>query len=109
MGELKAGVCKDKGWGVLVCFSVQFVVFDTIVKTDDSNSENTLYIHWKYHPGDIGNRHIREIYNNTPRNNDGFQHMRLAVSRPKYLRHLLCKTELPTNPGQDEPDIQKTL
>ena len=82
---------------------------NTHSKTDDPNADNTLYIHWKYHPGDIGNRHIREIYNNTLRNNDGFQHMRLAVSRPKNLRDLLCKSDLPTIPGQDASDIQKKL
>jgi len=82
---------------------------NTIVKTDDSNSENTLYIHWKYHPGDIGNHCIREIYSNTLQNKGRFQYMRLAVSRPRNLRDLLCKTDLPTIPGQDVTDIQKKL
>jgi len=35
--------------------------------------------------------------------------MRIAVSRPINLRDLLCKTDLPTIPGQDASDIQKTL
>jgi hypothetical protein len=35
--------------------------------------------------------------------------MRLAVSRPKNLRDLLCKSDLPTIPGQDASDIQKKL
>ena len=35
--------------------------------------------------------------------------MHLAVSRPRNLRDLLCKTDLPTIPGQDVTDIQKKL
>jgi hypothetical protein len=35
--------------------------------------------------------------------------MHLAVSRPRNLRDLLCKTDLPIIPGQDATDIQKKL
>jgi hypothetical protein len=35
--------------------------------------------------------------------------MHLAVSRPRNLRDLLCKTDLPIIPGQDATDIQNKL
>jgi len=78
-------------------------------KTKDSDEDDTLYIHWRYHPSDIGKRKIREIYNNTLKDNDGFKKMRLAISRPKNLRDLLCKTDLTMIPGNNVSDILSCL
>jgi hypothetical protein len=64
-------------------------------KTTNNNDENILYIHWRHHPHNINKSTIREIYNNTLKGNDSFNQMRLAVSRPKNLRDILCQTRLP--------------
>jgi len=59
------------------------------------NSNNTLFIHWEYHPGTITNRKIRQIYNEAIHKVDNFDQMRIALSRPKNLRDLVCNSKLP--------------
>jgi hypothetical protein len=56
---------------------------NTRKKLTTMNSDDTLFIHWRYHPADINKNTIRQIYNNTLKGFDGFQQMRLAISRPK--------------------------
>jgi hypothetical protein len=60
-----------------------------------SNQDDMLYIHWRFHPSDLGKSVIRQICNKTLEGFDGFQQMRLAISRPINLRDILCKTDLP--------------
>jgi len=76
-------------------------------KTTD---DETLYIHWRHHPSNIPKRKIRQIYDQTLRGNDGYHNMTLAVSRPKNLRDMLCRTDLHDTPGKNVSDIlDKTL
>jgi hypothetical protein len=69
--------------------------------TDDE----TLYIHWRLHPSNIPKRKVRQIYDQTLKGNDGFHNMTLAISRPKNLRDILCRTDLHDTPGKNVSDI----
>jgi len=72
--------------------------------------DETLYIHWRHHPSNIPKRKIRQIYDQTLKGNDGFHNMILAVSRPKNLCDILCRTDLHGTPGKNVSDIlDKTL
>ena len=70
-----------------------------------SNTDNTLFIHWRHHPNDISKKTIRTIYNNTLQGKDTFNHMCIATSRPKNLRDMLCHTNLPTISNNNVSDI----
>jgi hypothetical protein len=67
----------------------------------NTENDDTLYIHWEHHPTDISKNTIRKVYNNTLRNIDNFTNMRIAMSRPKNLRDILCKTELRSIEGNN--------
>jgi hypothetical protein len=68
-------------------------------------SEDTLYIHWQYHPLDINKNSIHEIYNNTLKGHDNFQKILITMSRPPNLRDTLCRTNIPNLPGRNTSDI----
>lgn len=74
-------------------------------KQKDTDDDDTLYIHWRHHPSNIHNHTIRQIYNKTLKGFDGFKDMRLAISRPKNLRDILCNTDLPTIPNHEVSHI----
>jgi hypothetical protein len=63
-------------------------------KQSEKNHNNTLYIHWKYHPSDITIQRIRHIHNKTLKNHHNFEKMIIAVKRPKNLRDILFHTQL---------------
>ncbi len=72
----------------------------TLINNDRSNDptdndKNTLFFHWKHNPNDINRSTIQTINNNTLNGVDNFTKMRIAVSRPRNLRDLLCHTRLP--------------
>jgi len=71
----------------------------------NSPAEDTLYIHWRFHPTDIKKNTIRKIYNETLQGHDNFSQMRIAMSRPKNLRDLLCHTNLSKIPGRNTSDL----
>jgi hypothetical protein len=74
-----------------------------------SQSDDTLYIHWQFHPKDIKKNSIREIYDKTLKGHDNFSQMRIAMSRPKNLRDILCHTKIPDLPGRNTSDILERL
>jgi hypothetical protein len=53
-----------------------------------------LCIHWEHHPIDISKNTIRRVYENTLKGIDNFKNMRIAISRPRNLRDILCKTNM---------------
>jgi len=75
----------------------------------NDNNDNTLYLHWEYHPQDITKNQIREAYNKTLKGHDNFNNMRIAVSRPKNLRDILCHTKLQEHNGTNVSDIIRLL
>ena len=72
-------------------------------------SEDTLYIHWNYHPSDIKKNDIHRIYNETLKGHDYFRQMRIAMSRPPNLRDTLCRTNIPDLPGRNSSDILRNI
>jgi len=74
-----------------------------------SNNDNTLYIHWRYHPHDVSKHTIRNVYNATLKGTDGFSQMRIALSRHKNLREILCRSQLDPNNNVQVSEIINSL
>jgi hypothetical protein len=68
-----------------------------------SQPDSTLFIHWKFHPSDISKNTIRNIYNHN------FDDRKIAVSRPRNLRDILCNSKLREIPQQNVSDILHSL
>ena len=68
-------------------------------------TKDTAFLHWVYHPKDITKNTLRNIYNNSLRGHDNFKDMRIAMSRPKNLKDILCKSSLPDVPGMNPSDF----
>ena len=64
------------------------------------NADSTLFISWEYHPNNIDKSTIHRIYQNTLQDHVELTDMKIAVSRPKNLRDLLCRTRLPNEVKQ---------
>jgi hypothetical protein len=59
-----------------------------------ATTNNTLYLHWKYHPRDISKSKLRLLYKDTLENCSGFNNLIICYSRPKNLRDSLMQTKL---------------
>jgi len=66
----------------------------SITINENTNNDETLYIHWRHHPYDIPKQTLRNTYNNTLKGIDGFAQMRIATSRQKNFREILCRSQL---------------
>jgi hypothetical protein len=66
---------------------------DGIITTNRC-TENTLYLHWTWHPRDIKKSTLRAVFNGTLREKCGFNNLIIAYNRPKSLRDCLMKTQL---------------
>jgi hypothetical protein len=75
----------------------------------NSPSGDTLYIPWQYHLTDTKKNTIREAYNTTLKDHDNFSQMRIAMSRPKNLKDILCRTNLSNLPGKNASDILSSI
>jgi hypothetical protein len=60
----------------------------------DSQSQNTLYIHWTHHPKGITCSEIRQNYKQSLEPHSIHDRMIVAISRPKNLRDILTRTVL---------------
>jgi hypothetical protein len=74
-----------------------------------TNKDDTLYIHWKLHPRDIKKNVIRQIYNKSLKDNDGFLQMIIVISGPSYLRDILCRTQIPIVGGRNVSGILQKI
>jgi hypothetical protein len=63
-------------------------------KKENYNEDNTLYIHWKYHPKGLQQLNILQLFNATLQPYIPFEKMTIAVSRPKNLRDTLTRAAL---------------
>jgi hypothetical protein len=64
----------------------------------DKAHDNTLFIHWTFHPNGLQRRDIREIYDATLKKDLEYDKMTVAIARPRNLRDLLSSTSLITPP-----------
>jgi hypothetical protein len=83
---------------------------NTITKSNSTtHSDSTLFIHWQYHPSDISKSTLRSIYNKTLQGHDNFNDMRIALSRPRNLRDILCNSKLHDIPHRNVSNILQSL
>jgi hypothetical protein len=75
----------------------------------ETDSDETLFIHWEHHPSSLTNQEIWNIYNDTIHKVDSFDYMRIALSLPRNLRDLLCHTKLPIIEDRNASDFLKKL
>jgi hypothetical protein len=61
-------------------------------KTEDE--EETLFIHWSYHPRGLQRSDIRQIFNETLQPHLPYKKVTIAISHPKNLREVLTRTAL---------------
>ena len=67
--------------------------------------DNTLFIHWKHNPNNINRSEIHAIYNETLNGIDNFTNIKIAVSKPRNLRDILCHTQIPSLQDCNVSDI----
>jgi hypothetical protein len=60
----------------------------------DTDTSNTLFLHWQYHPHGIQKRELRLLYNNTLKPLLDYDRVTIAMSRPTNLRDLLTNAKL---------------
>ena len=61
---------------------------------NNKKGNNTLYLHWTWHPRDISRAKLRLLYNETLSNYSGFDSLTIAYSRAKNLRDSLMTIRL---------------
>jgi hypothetical protein len=77
---------------------------DNFIKQKKS-SNDTLYLHWTWHPRCITKSKLRLLYNKTLREESGFNNLIICYSRPKNLRDSLMQTKLNEPEGQRISDL----
>jgi hypothetical protein len=76
--------------------AIKFNATDICSRTD--NNEDTLFIHWTFHPNGLQQKDIREAYNTTLKVHLEYTRMTVAIARPHNLRDILSKTTLTVSP-----------
>jgi len=74
---------------------------NTCQRETHNQNQDTLYIHWEYHPLGIQRKDIREIYGKTLEPYLDYNKMTVAIARPKNLKDVLTKTALPSSSSKD--------
>jgi len=75
-------------------------------KKDD---DNTIYVHWQYHPDGLKRSDICQIFNKTLQPHLPYDSMHIAISRPKNLRDMLSKSVLTLPNNVNTHDLIKTI
>ena len=66
-------------------------------QTTNTDTSNTLFLHWQYHPHGIQKRELRMLYNNTLKPHLEYDKVTIAMSPPTNLRDLLTNAKLNDN------------
>jgi hypothetical protein len=87
--------------------NITHTLLEAATHTDEKNEKNNknkrkalttdtknLFIHWEYHPSNIDQKMIGQIYEETLKGHEGFDATTVYYSRPKNLRDALCSTVL---------------
>ena len=93
----QAAVAMDKK------FNKQLTAEEPLWDATPKSSTHSLFIHWEYHPRDIGRQTIRQIFNETlapvlSESGLNVRRLTIAYSTPRSLGSCLTKTQL------EEPD-----
>jgi hypothetical protein len=70
----------------------------TKVHKDKHNNDNTLFIHWTFHPNGLQRKDIRDAFNATLQNHLDYSKATVAIARPHNLKDILSKTALTKSP-----------
>jgi hypothetical protein len=81
---------------IVELFSAAAKRLDNHTKTakETRATNDTIYLHWTWHPRDVNRTKLRAIYNGILKERSGFTNLIVAYSRPKNLRDCLMKTQL---------------
>jgi len=63
---------------------------------NNKTDEDTLYIHWEFHPQGIQRSDIRRLYEKTLKPFLPYKDMKIAISRPSNLKDMLTRAKLTT-------------
>jgi hypothetical protein len=66
-----------------------------------TNDDQTLYLHWSYHPHGIQNTKLHQLYNKYLAPVLNYDNMVIAMSRPSNLKDLLTKAALTPTTSSD--------
>jgi chromosome segregation ATPase len=77
---------------------------DKVIQQRKPNND-TLYLHWTWHPRCITKSKLRLLYKNTLQEHSGFSNLIICYSRPKNLRDSLMQTKLNEPEGQRISDL----
>jgi hypothetical protein len=77
--------------------------------TPKKDDNNTLYIHWRYHPNGLQCSDIRQIFDKTLHSHLPYDSMHIAISRPKNLRDMLSKSALVLPKNINTHDLINTI
>jgi hypothetical protein len=58
------------------------------------DEDETLFIHWTYHPKGLQRNDIRRIFNETFQPHLKYKKVTIAISRPKNLKDILTRAAL---------------
>jgi hypothetical protein len=72
------------------------------------NNNETLLLHWTWHPRCISKSKLRLLYNETLQNCSGFNNLIICYSRTKNLRDSLMQTKLNEPEGKNISDLLQT-
>ena len=75
--------------------------------TKKSSTNNKIFYHRVYHPKDITNATIQQIYHQCFKNLPDFQNLTICNSRPRNLQDILIPSKLRNIPLQNPSDILK--
>ena len=70
----------------------------TLNLTKDTDSKK-LYIHWPFNPNGLQQKEIRQIYNTILQPYLDYDHMQIAISRPKNIKDILTRSALKLPPN----------
>jgi UDP-N-acetylglucosamine 2-epimerase len=81
---------------IVELFSAAAKRLDNHTKTakETRATNDTIYLHWTWHPRDVNRTKLRAIYNGILKERSDFTNLIVAYSRPKNLRDCLMKTQL---------------
>lgn len=75
---------------------------DKLVAAKQQNdNNNTIYLHWTWHPRDVSRTKLRLIFDKTLKEKSGYNNLIIAYSRARNLRDSLMKTSLSEPEGRN--------
>jgi hypothetical protein len=79
---------------IINLFSAAAKKLDNKTTATKRTTDDTIYLHWTWHPRDISKPKLRAIFNKELKEKSGFNNLIIAYSRPKNLQDCLMKTQL---------------